>query len=118
MRIQATTNLNNATYKHNNIRQSNFKGLSPCEIEQKLLNDNGIKANFNGNQLVADCINKTVDIYKHILGNSFLPKIVNFISFSKFEKGTNLEFADGFFRPSDYSVNINQIYLNNRKNLS
>lgn len=107
MRIQATTNLNNATYKHNNIRQSNFKGLSPCEIEQKLLNDNGIKANFNGNQLVADCINKTVDIYKHILGNSFLPKIVNFISFSKFEKGTNLEFADGFFRPSDYSVNIN-----------
>lgn len=107
MKIQAITNLNNVTCKHNNICKPNFKGLSPYEIEQKLLNNNGIRANFNGNQLIADCINETVKIYRHIFGNSFLPKTVNFISFSTFEKGTNLEFADGFFSPSDYSVNIN-----------
>lgn len=111
MRIQANYCVSCPNYYQNKnkkfVSYTSFNALSPSGIERKLLEEKGIKANFNGNQLVADCINEAVEIYHGVLGNSFLPKKIKFLSFSNLYKGSNLETADGFFSPSDYAVNIN-----------
>ncbi|MBR1976750.1 hypothetical protein IKA15_00550 [bacterium] len=87
------------------------------EIEQKLLKEDKIIANFKNNQLVADAVNTTVNIFKKILGGNYLPSEVHFTSFKDTHpKHTN---ALGIFCPDKKSIGINADFkcFDNFKNL-
>lgn len=84
-----------------------FRGSLPSQIERKLYQELGINAKFCNNQLIADCVNETVEIFKRVLGKSFLPQIVSFISFSQRYKNSGFRNAYGVFEPSTNGVYIN-----------
>jgi hypothetical protein len=107
MPISSINNSTNPSSKTNfpHKRLLNFTGLSCSQIEQKMLHEDGIISDFKNNQLVADSVLATVNIFKNILGKEYLPSQIQYVSFREiYPEHTN---TLGIFCPTNRIVAIN-----------
>lgn len=97
---------------------------SAHEIEKDLFRQYDINANFRGNDLIANCVEKTTKIFSEIFGKDYLPQKIEFKSFNFVEAGfknalglfysgiNNKQPLKNIYINSDYGCHHNATLLN------
>ena len=114
MKINSVT-FANQYVTDNKKNQVSFKTYNPerASMIQRRLAAKGVSAHLDGNDFVAECVEKVTDVFKKLFGDSALPKEVGFKPLREGAYGRywDVDYSSIFSRKWNYRYSSPQSYI-------